>query len=68
MSAIADGFCGVILCIGAAGDFMADMPKRAPKVIRRAKLEWLYRVGQEPARLGPRYLKAVVPFVKTVRK
>ena len=68
MSAIANGFCGVILCIGAAGDFMADMPKRAPKVIQRAKLEWLYRVGQEPARLGPRYLKALVPFVKTVRK
>jgi len=68
LRAIADGFCGVILCIGAAGDFMAGMPKRAPKVVQQAKLEWLYRVGQEPARLGPRYLKAVVPFVKTIRK
>jgi exopolysaccharide biosynthesis WecB/TagA/CpsF family protein len=68
LSAIDDGFTGVILCIGAAGDFLAGIPSRAPKLVRKAKLEWVYRVVKEPARLGPRYFSSVVPFVKAVRK
>lgn len=68
LNAIESGFCGVILCLGAAGDFIAHMPKRAPQGVQRAGLEWLYRITQEPARLGPRYLKAVRPFWQAIKK
>ncbi|MDE1905208.1 MAG: WecB/TagA/CpsF family glycosyltransferase [Rhodospirillales bacterium] len=47
---------GLGLCIGAALEFAAGTRRRAPAWMQRAGLEWLYRVGQEPRRLGPRYL------------
>ncbi|HEV3006340.1 MAG TPA: WecB/TagA/CpsF family glycosyltransferase [Pirellulales bacterium] len=43
------------LCIGATIDFLAGERSRAPRWMRRAGLEWLYRVGTEPRRLGARY-------------
>jgi N-acetylglucosaminyldiphosphoundecaprenol N-acetyl-beta-D-mannosaminyltransferase len=68
LSAIDGGFTGVILCIGAAGDFLAGIPRRAPELVRKAKLEWVYRVVKEPTRLGPRYFSSLVPFIRAVRK
>ncbi len=53
----------VILCIGAAFDFLAGTKKRAPAWMQRAGLEWLHRLGSEPARLGRRYLVGNPRFV-----
>jgi len=36
-------------------DFMADRFPRAPKLWRRLRLEWLFRLRQEPRRLWQRY-------------
>lgn len=47
---------GLGLCIGAALEFAAGTRRRAPGWMQRAGLEWLHRLGQEPRRLGPRYL------------
>ncbi len=47
---------GLGLCIGAAMEFAAGTRRRAPGWLRRAGLEWLHRLSQEPRRLGPRYL------------
>jgi N-acetylglucosaminyldiphosphoundecaprenol N-acetyl-beta-D-mannosaminyltransferase len=53
---------GVLFAIGAAFNlFLGDEKnKRAPKIIRNMHLEWLFRVLQEPERVGKRafsYLK-----------
>ncbi len=42
--------------IGAGLDFIAGRQRRAPAWMRRLALEWLWRMLQNPARLGPRYL------------
>lgn len=51
----ADG--SILLCVGASIDFIAGKTRRAPLVIQKAHLEWLYRAFSEPRRLFPRYLK-----------
>lgn len=48
------------LCIGAALDFLTGEQQRAPLVMRRWGLEWLWRLGTSPRRLGMRYLKCAV--------
>lgn len=68
LAAIRHNFRGIIFCGGASGDFLAGLPKRAPKHLQRLRLEWLYRIGREPARLAPRYVKSVVPFIRTIRR
>lgn len=47
----------VLIGVGAAFDFHAGLKTQAPQWMRRAALEWLFRLIQEPVRLGPRYLK-----------
>lgn len=47
---------GTGLCIGASIDFLTGKAKRAPRVMQSLKLEWLYRLIQEPGRLWRRYL------------
>jgi N-acetylglucosaminyldiphosphoundecaprenol N-acetyl-beta-D-mannosaminyltransferase len=63
---VAHGFAGCIVCCGAAIDFAAGALPRAPVWMRRANLEWLHRVITEPARLLPRYVRAVPPFLRVV--
>ena len=48
----------VPLCIGVGGlfDFWAGNVSRAPKWIRRAGHEWLWRLGQQPKDKAARYL------------
>ncbi|MFU8945154.1 WecB/TagA/CpsF family glycosyltransferase [Mycetocola zhadangensis] len=41
---------------GAAVDFAAGTASRAPRFLRRLGGEWLWRLVQEPRRLGRRYL------------
>ena len=50
------GAAPVILCVGAAFDFLAGTKRRAPEWMQRTGLEWLHRLGSEPGRLGRRYL------------
>jgi len=47
---------GVGLCIGAGLEFLAGARTRAPAWMRRAGLEWLHRLAQEPRRMARRYL------------
>lgn len=46
----------VLLGVGAAFDFHSGRIQRAPLLMRQLGLEWLHRLGQEPARLWRRYL------------
>lgn len=51
------GHAGVGLCIGAALDFWTGLRTRAPGWMRRAGLEWAWRLASEPRRLAGRYLR-----------
>jgi len=48
--------------VGAAFDYHTGAIRPAPAWMQAASLEWLYRVVQEPSRLGPRYLEVVPKF------
>jgi exopolysaccharide biosynthesis WecB/TagA/CpsF family protein len=43
--------------IGISLEFLTGRIRRAPPWMRRAGLEWLHRLHQEPRRLFPRYLR-----------
>lgn len=47
---------GLVLCVGAALNFLAGTERRAPRWMQRLALEWLYRLLQDPRRLAARYL------------
>jgi exopolysaccharide biosynthesis WecB/TagA/CpsF family protein len=47
---------------GAAIGFAAGMVPRAPEWMRRAGLEWAFRLACEPGRLARRYLVDDLPF------
>ena len=47
---------GLVLCVGAALNFLTGVEKRAPRWLQRLALEWLYRLCQDPRRLAGRYL------------
>jgi N-acetylglucosaminyldiphosphoundecaprenol N-acetyl-beta-D-mannosaminyltransferase len=46
----------VLIGVGAAFDFHAGLKRQAPRWMMRGGMEWLFRMIQEPRRLGPRYL------------
>ena len=46
----------LIVCGGAIIDFMGGRTPRAPSWLRRAGLEWAYRLAKEPQRLFRRYV------------
>ncbi len=46
----------VLLGVGQAIDILAGTKDRAPEFLRRAGLEWAYRLVREPRRLWKRYL------------
>lgn len=52
---------------GAILDFLADRFPRAPLWMQRARLEWLFRLVQEPGRLADRYLVGGLRFARRVR-
>jgi N-acetylglucosaminyldiphosphoundecaprenol N-acetyl-beta-D-mannosaminyltransferase len=47
----------LMIGVGAAFDFHAGRVRQAPRWMQRSGLEWLFRLGCEPRRLGKRYLK-----------
>jgi len=56
------------LAVGAAFDYIAGNIDRAPELMQRAGLEWLYRTAQEPRRLAGRYLNTNSRFVAGVAR
>ncbi len=54
---------GVAVCIGGGIDILAGVRRRAPSWMQTAGLEWVYRLVQEPLRLGYRYLIRDIPHM-----
>lgn len=46
----------VMMGVGALFDFLAGAVKRAPAPVRKAKMEWVWRLAMEPRRMANRYL------------
>ncbi len=46
----------LIMAVGGLFDFLAGNVRRAPVPVRRARLEWVWRLAMEPRRLARRYL------------
>ncbi len=53
----------LVLGVGALFDFLAGNVRRAPRPVRRAKMEWLWRLAMEPRRMARRYLIGNVGFL-----
>lgn len=47
---------GVGLCVGASLDFLSGKARRAPKWMQQMRLEWMFRLIEEPKRMWKRYL------------
>ncbi|TDD82379.1 glycosyltransferase [Actinomadura rubrisoli] len=58
----------VVHGVGGTFDVLAGEVRRAPEWWQRHGLEWLYRVIQEPLRLGPRYFTTNFAFVVLVAR
>ncbi len=54
---------GVLLGIGAGIEFVAGTLPRAPRIMRRLGIEWLFRLYHDPKRLSVRYFKDLYFFV-----
>lgn len=54
--------------IGGTFDFICGNIQRAPKIMRRLGVEWLWRLIKEPGRRLPRIYKAVIKFSFLVLK
>lgn len=54
---------GILFGIGAGFDYLAGNTKHAPKWMKNASLEWLYRLIQEPKRLWKRYFRTIPQFL-----
>ena len=57
-----------IMGVGGSFDVISGKVKRAPLWMQSIALEWLYRVMQEPKRLGRRYLVGNTKFIWLVVK
>lgn len=55
---------GVVLCLGGSIDFLSGHQRRAPVLVRCARLEWAWRSGMEPSRLWHRYVKPLPAFLR----
>lgn len=53
---------GLVAGVGALFDFWAGNKPRAPKLVRRLRMEWLYRLALEPRRLLRRYTVDIFVF------
>jgi N-acetylglucosaminyldiphosphoundecaprenol N-acetyl-beta-D-mannosaminyltransferase len=54
------------VCVGAAFDFTAGNLRKAPALVSRLGLEWIYRWIQEPRRLWRRYLLGNSRFLRII--
>lgn len=58
----------VLIGVGALFDFLAEAVPRAPVWVRRLRMEFLYRLAQEPRRLGRRYTIEIVEFLAAIAR
>ena len=58
--------CVLGISVGALFDFLAGNVSRAMPWVRRSRLEWVYRLGQEPRRLAGRYLVGIPMFLARI--
>jgi N-acetylglucosaminyldiphosphoundecaprenol N-acetyl-beta-D-mannosaminyltransferase len=57
----------VAMGVGGSFDYISGKVKRAPSLMRKLGLEWLYRMCRQPWRL-PRIMTAVVRFSWAIMK
>lgn len=62
------GARGVFVGVGGSFDVVSGDIPRAPMWMRRANLEWLFRMAQEPGRLAGRYVVGNARFCLLLRK
>jgi alpha-1,3-mannosyltransferase len=60
--------CGLGFGVGGLFDFMAGVVPRAPHWVQAARMEWAYRLLQQPARLWRRYLVQMPIFLMRVSR
>ena len=53
----------VIMTVGAGIRFISGEKIRAPQLLRKAHMEWMFRLFQEPQRLWRRYLLGIPKFM-----
>ena len=58
----------LVVGVGAQFDFWAGDVTRAPKILRRTGLEWLWRLGLEPKRMFSRYVIGNPIFIARAMK
>ncbi|WP_211473275.1 WecB/TagA/CpsF family glycosyltransferase [Collimonas humicola] len=58
----------VVIGVGALFDFWGGYKPRAPQLVQRMRLEWLYRLCLEPRRLLRRYTVDILKFLLLCRK
>ena len=58
----------VAVGVGALFDFMSGAVVRAPGFVRKAGLEWLFRLLQEPRRLFHRYVIGIPRFLLAIAR
>lgn len=63
MASMKDRVPAVMLGVGGAFLLYAGVDKRAPRWMRKASLEWLYRLALEPGRLWKRYFITNSAFI-----
>jgi len=56
----------LVMLVGAVLDFTAGRVSRAPMLIRKMRIEWLYRLWLEPMRMSGRYLVGNPQFLFSV--
>lgn len=60
--------CGVSIGVGAGFDYLAGTIKRAPWLMQKLCLEWLYRLFQDPKRLWKRYVTTNIKFIRYIQR
>lgn len=63
-----DKISGLMIGVGAGFDYHAEKIKRAPIVMQKLSLEWLYRLFQDPKRLFKRYFYTNSKFILEIIK
>lgn len=53
----------IVLCVGAAVEFVTGLKMRSPRFMRRIGMEWFWRFATEPRRLFHRYFVRSFGFV-----
>jgi len=56
----------LLLLLGASAEFYTGLQRRAPKLVQRVGLEWLYRLVRDPRRMAKRYLVDDMAFFPMV--